>query len=122
MSHRHSGVATLLAILMLTFVALALAAITRLAAADLARTRDAAADAQLRQLLLAGLDQLAADAPVEAPAGLRLTAEPAGDNAFTLTASTGRRTAVVASEWDALANGTRRLTRTHPTSTGTATP
>ena len=113
MSHRHPGVATLLAIVMLTFVALALAAITRLAAADHARTRDAAADAQLRQLLLAGLDQLAADAPVAAPAGLTLTAEPAGDNAFTLTASTGRRTAIVASVWDVRADGTRRLTRTH---------
>ena len=113
MTTTRPGVATLLAILMLAFVALALAAITRLAVADATRTRDAAADAQLRQLLLAGLDQLAADEPIGAPAGLTLVAEPAGKNAFTLTASTGRRTAVADTAWAPRPNGTRRLTRTH---------
>ena len=110
----------MLAVFLLAFVALAVMAATRLAAVDALRTRDAVADAQCRQLLLAGLDRLgdrlAADDPsldLGAPAGLRLEAEPGPlPGALVLTASTGRRTWLADAAWERDASGAWRLTST----------
>ena len=111
--------ASVLAVFVLAFVALACVSVTRLAAADARRTRDAAADAQCRHLLLAGLDRvgeslLAGGEPdLAAPAGLLLSAEPAGGpGAFVLTASTGRRAWLAEAAWEPDHAGGWRLAST----------
>ena len=111
--------ASLLALFLMASVALACVAVTRTAAADARRTRDAAADAQCRQLLLAGLDRVGAaldrggEPDLATPAGLSLIAEPAGGRgAFLLTASTGRRAWVAEAAWEPDAAGRWRLAST----------
>jgi len=110
---KKSGFATITAIVMLGLVASMLAAMGMMFAADARRTRSAAAEAQLRQLLIAGAadvqqrlnkDQTTFDATFATPAegNLRVTAAMDGD---------GVRSVVLANLGPRHAEQTLRFTR-----------
>ena len=93
---KNSAFAAVTAIVLLGLVASTLAAMAMMFAADARRTRNAAADAQLRQLLIAGAadveqrlskGQTTFDTKLAAPTDgtIQLTATPDGDAAVRVT-------------------------------------